>query len=156
MTEEENKTIEQELEQLKQTHTSLTGELGVRNQRIAELEQTLTSRDTEAAALKQNMADLQNQLHSVRGVLTQAVIGYRTMTVKANQDIPAELITGDTIEAIDNTAAGAREIVGKVREKLVAAQAQFRVPAGAPPRTPPDLSGLSPREKIQQGIGKQR
>jgi len=28
-----------------------------------------------------------------------------------------------------------------------------RIPAGAPQRVPPDLSALSPREKIQYAIG---
>jgi hypothetical protein len=28
----------------------------------------------------------------------------------------------------------------------------MRVPAGAPPRAPVDFTGLSPREKIQQGL----
>ncbi len=153
---EENDPTAQELEQLKQAQISLTGELEARNRRIAELEQTLASRDTQTLTLNQNIAGLLNEFNTIKGVLNQAVTSYRTMTVKANQDIPAELITGDTIEAIDNAAAGAREIVGKVRDKLMTAQAQVRVPAGAPPRTPPDLSGLSPREKIQQGIGKRK
>ncbi|MBN1367945.1 MAG: hypothetical protein JW967_08465 [Dehalococcoidales bacterium] len=155
MTEEENITMEQELEKPKQAQASLPEELGDNNNRVTELEQTLNIRDTEVNTLKQKIEEMQNQLNAVNGTLNQAITSYRVMKVKANPDMPAELITGDTIEAIDKAADSARELVGKVREKLMTAQAQTRVPAGAPPRIPPDLSALSPREKIRQGIGKQ-
>lgn len=154
MTEEEKQATEQETGNLAQTGDDLTDELGVKNQRIIELEQLLADRNTEAAALKQNLAALQNQLNTVNVTLNRAIAGYRAMTIQANPEMPAELIAGDTIEKIDKAVADARELVGKVKEKLMNAETQFRAPAGAPPRTPPDFSGLSPREKIQQGIGK--
>jgi hypothetical protein len=64
-----------------------------------------------------------------------------------------ELITGDTIESINESLKKAKTLVSQVRQGLETEIAGAKIPAGAPPRTPPDLSALSPREKIQYAIG---
>lgn len=155
MTEEVNlEAPEKEIKKTKTAENDLTDELGVKNQRIVELEQSLVDRNTEVDTLKQNLAELETRFNEVNGTLSRAITGYRAMAIKANPEMPAELIAGDTIEAIDKAVVNARELVGKVKEKLVNADTQVRVPAGAPPRMPPDFSALSSREKIQQGIAK--
>ena len=73
--------------------------------------------------------------------------------VSANPTVPAELITGDTIDAVDQSLESAKSLVSTVRATIEAEIAAGKVPAGAPPRTPPDLSSLSPREKIQYAVG---
>jgi hypothetical protein len=44
--------------------------------------------------------------------------------------------------------------VKKMRSSLEAELKDLTVPAGAPERSAPDLSGLSPRDKIKQGLEK--
>ena len=67
-----------------------------------------------------------------------------------------ELITGDTVEAINQSLENAGTLISKVRQGLEEEASRVRVPAGAPQRAPLDLSALSPREKIQYAIGGKR
>ena len=115
--------------------------------RITELEQGMAERDSELAKSAETLSTLKNSL-------AQAVASYRAQVVKANPDILPELITGDSLEAIDQSLASARALIFRVKQGLEAEVAKSRVPAGAPQRTMPDLSVLSPREKIQYAIGR--
>ncbi|MBI2852449.1 MAG: hypothetical protein HYX84_05060 [Chloroflexi bacterium] len=113
--------------------------------RIAELEGSLSSRETEIASLKQERAGLEL-------ALAGAVANYRALVLQANPGIVEELVSGDTVEAIDASLAKAKALLGKVKQGLAAELSMLRVPVGAPERTLPDVSGLSPREKIQHAM----
>jgi hypothetical protein len=63
------------------------------------------------------------------------------------------MITGGTIEEINKTLQGARALMERVRREIEAEAARTRIPAGAPARTPPDMSALTAREKIQYALG---
>ena len=95
-------------------------------------------------------------LASVRDSLAQAVSSYRALVVQANPDVLDELISGDSIEAINQSVEHAQGFISRVKQGLEAEAARTRVPVGAPQRTPPDLSALSPREKIRYAIGGKR
>ncbi len=123
---------------------------------ISELEQAIADRDSQIAALKQSLAELDQRLTDLDNSRAQAVSSYRALVVESNPGMPEELIAGDSIEAIDRSVADAQTLVDKVRKELEAEIAGARVPAGAPQRTPLDLSALSPREKIQYAIGERR
>ena len=131
-------------------------ELSEVNARITELEQVLTGKNDEIGSLKQLNEELEERLVTVDNTLTDAVAGYRAVLVQANPDVIEELITGDTIEAVNESLDKAKALVSKVREGLETEMSLARVPAGAPERTAPDFSGLSPREKIQQAIAIKR
>ena len=81
---------------------------------------------------------------------------YDTMGAEFADGIIEELITGDTVEAINQSLENARALISRVRQVLEEEVAKTRVPSGAPQRAPPDLSALSPREKIQYAIGGKR
>ena len=146
-TENQNPPEVEELEQSAASRvTELEGlmtqkdeELTKANARIIELEPALADKDSEMAILKQSLAE--------------AVASYKTMVVQANPQVLEELITGDTIAAINESLEKAKTLVSRVRQGLEAEIALAKVPAGAPERTPPDLSALSPREKINYAIG---
>ena len=131
-------------------------ELASRDTRVAELEQMVASLESEIATLKQAVAESNDTLNELNEDLGQTVASYKTLVIQSNPDVPEELITGDTIEAINNSLASAKELVSKVRKGVEAEISLVRVPAGAPERTAPDLSALSPREKIQYAIGGKR
>ena len=131
-------------------------ELTAKASHISELEQAIADRDNQIAALKQSMAELDQKLTELENSLSQAVLSYRALVVSANPGVPEELVTGDSIEAIDKSVEDAQTVVDKVRKELEAEIAGARVPAGAPQRTPLDLSVLSPREKIQYAMGERR
>jgi uncharacterized coiled-coil protein SlyX len=124
-------------------------ELALKSSRISELEQALSSRDSQIADLKQSAAELEERL-------AQAVSSYRALAVRANPSVPEEAITGESIEEIDQSLTSAQALIERVRQELEAEIAGARIPAGAPPRKPIDLSALSPRDKIQQAIGERR
>ncbi len=124
--------------------------------RVAELEQIVASLESEITTLKQAVAKSNDALNELSESLSQTVASYKTLVIQSNPDVPEELVTGDSIEAIDNSLASAKELVSKVRKGIEAEISLVRVPAGAPERTAPDLSALSPREKIQYAIGGKR
>ena len=124
--------------------------------RMLELEQTVAAKDEEIAGLRQFSAELEGRLTALGSSLGEAVASYRAAVVQANPEVIEELISGDTIEAVNESLSQAKLLVSKVREGVEAEISLARVPAGAPERTSPDLSGLSPREKIQYAIGGKR
>ncbi len=128
-------------------------ELTKANARIIELEQTVTNLDNEVATLKQAVAESEEKLTGVNHSLTEAVASYKALVAQFNPEVLEELITGDTIEAINESLGAAKTLISRVRQGLEAEITAGKVPAGAPIRTPPDLSALSPREKINYAIG---
>jgi len=145
-----------ELKRLKQEKEELIGELESKNAVIAELEQTVASKDSEVALLKQTIAESEQKLAEINETLAQAIASYKSLVVEMNPEIPAELITGDTVEAINESLENARALIDRVRQGIEAEASKTKVPAGAPQRAPLDLSVLSPREKIQYAIGGKR
>jgi uncharacterized coiled-coil protein SlyX len=130
--------------------------LAARDLRISELERAVAERDDQIAVLRQSVTELEPKLGEAGERLAQAVSSYRALAVKSSPGVPKEAIVGDSIEEIDASLAGVQALVDRVRQELEAEIATARIPAGAPQRTPADLSGLSPRDKIQYAIGERR
>ena len=120
---------------------------------IAELKQKLAAKDAEATNLNQSLAEANTALDERGKSLSQAVAAYRELVVQANPGMLAEMITGGSIEEINKSLQSARALMERVRREIEAEAARTRIPAGAPPRTPPDMSALSAREKIQYALG---
>jgi len=116
---------------------------------LAQKEEALTKAEARISELEQVVAELDRRL-------AQAVSSYKALVVRLNPGVPEELIVGDTIEDINASVERAKAIIGKVRQGLEAEMASVWVPTGAPARAVADLSALSPREKIQYGIGGKR
>lgn len=125
-------------------------------ERIASLEADVKARNEETEGLKTAVADKDKGFASLTQNFEAAVGAYRNQVLKANPLIPAELVLGNTIADIDQATQKATAIVTRIKEGLAKDQQQATIPAGAPGRTPPDLSGLSPKEKIAQGIQAKR
>ncbi|HEX77492.1 MAG TPA: hypothetical protein G4O03_03650 [Dehalococcoidia bacterium] len=88
--------------------------------------------------------------------LEKAVARYRSLLLASAPDVPQELVKGETVDEVEASFQAARELVERIRQKLEAKLAGGRVPAGAPARSGPDLSTLSPREKILYGLTRGR
>jgi uncharacterized coiled-coil protein SlyX len=138
---------------LQEENEALARELRARDGRIIQLEQALAARDGEIDGLKRELAEAGQALDELGKALPQAVAAYREILVEANPGVLPELITGETIEEVNESLKNARNLVERVKQEMETEAAKTRVPAGAPPRTPPDLSSLSPREKIQYALG---
>ena len=128
-------------------------ELDTRDERIARLEEVITSKDGEAETLRQQSAEAAENSQRLQDQLSDSLAEYRALATETNPELPPELLAGDTIAAVKESLEKARSLVGRVRQGLEAEAVASRIPAGAPGRTPPDLSGLSPSQKIKYAIG---
>ncbi len=128
-------------------------ELAARERQISQLEQAIADRDSQIASIEQSAAEADEQQSHLSDSLAEAVAGYKTLVTSNNPRVPEELIRGDTIAAINDSLSQAKELVARVKQGLEAEIELARVPTGAPVRTPPDLTALSPREKIQHALG---
>lgn len=124
--------------------------------RVAELEGMLVQRDSELTALKKSAQGLEEKLAAAGTALMEAVSGYRALVLQTNPGVEEELIAGESIAAVNESLAKAKSLLGKVRKSVEKEISRTRVPIGAPGRQAPDLSALTPREKINYGIGRKK
>jgi chromosome segregation ATPase len=160
MTEEEIQALQTELEAVKADKVTLANELesfrssfGAKENAITELEQAVANITAERDTLASTDAERQRAITDLTDSYTQAVAAYKSAVAQANPSVPGELIAGDTIETVNQSLESAQTLVSQVRQSLEADIASSKVPAGAPARTAPDLSSLSPREKIKYALG---
>lgn len=112
--------------------------------------------------LRQAMADLEGreavlaesgrELESLRAALAHAAARYRETALAAAPEIPADLVSGETLEEVDASLEAARRTVARVRDHLESRAQAERVPAGAPERQGAELTRLSPADKIRLGL----
>ena len=122
-------------------------------QKEAGFAQIIAEKESEIAVLRKSEGELKEKLAAVSKALNETVAGYKDRVLELNPGITEELINGDTIEAVNVSLEKAINLVGRVKKSVEKEISNIKVPAGAPGRRASDLSGLSPREKIQYAIG---
>jgi hypothetical protein len=122
--------------------------------RITALESQLAEKDTALSDAKKALEAQASDFASLKTAHDAAIVSYRKLAVSSNPLFSAELITGNTVAEVDASMQKITDLAGLVRSKLEADIKSVSVPAGAPERSGPDTSGLSPREKIKQGLEK--
>ena len=130
-------------------------------QRLAGLSRALEQRDARIAELEASVggmeraaAEREQQVDGMRSQLLQAVGVYRASLLEADPGLPADLVTGDTVEELQASHARARQVVEQVRGSLEEQARMERTPSGAPARSDADVSALSPEEKIRLGLSR--
>ena len=123
---------------------------------ITELEKMIADKDGEIALLQQMKNEFEEEVAEITGSLTEALLAYRDMVIQANLEVLEEMIEGDNLQAINQSLNKAKSLTSRVREGVEAQILLTRIPSGAPERKSPDMSTLSPREKIQYAIGGNR
>ena len=151
--EEKISRLKVKVNELESLVASREKELATRDGQISGLKQAIADNGSQIASLKQSLAESDGRQQKLADSLAQAITSYRSLVVSANPEVPEELVNGDTIESIDESLVRAKNLVSQVRQGLEAEAMQSRFPGGAPVRTPPDFSALSPKEKIQYAIG---
>ena len=126
---------------------------------LQQAQQALQERDEAAVrltgALAQAQESLQEQAKSLQQTeeaLRRTLGQYRNALLSASPEVPPELVQGDTAEAVESSLAQAQQVVARIRQQMEAKLAGERVPPGAPLRSAPDASSLSPTEKILYGL----
>jgi chromosome segregation ATPase len=143
----------EEVESGGQEAEALKRELESREATIMRLEQALAAKDGEIADLNQSLDEAKKESVETERSLAQAVAAYKELVVAANPGVMDELITGETIEEVNESLKNARSLIERVRREMEEEAARTRVPAGSTQRMPVDLSSLSAREKIRYAIG---
>lgn len=108
------------------------------------LKKQLDERDAAFGPLKDENAKLKATIAAT------AVAAERDKLIAANPDIPAELIAGDTAEALAASVATARTVADRIHKQIAETT---RIPAGG--ATPPpaiDPFSLPPDERIRYGL----
>ncbi|MFH1640081.1 MAG: hypothetical protein ABIB93_07240 [Chloroflexota bacterium] len=156
MEEQEGGAIEAEVRIRK-----LEGLLAEKERALAEVKASLTEMKENQAALDGALTELRGEntalaekLNVTDASLKNAVANYRVLLVKANPGVFGELVCGDSVASVNDSMERAKALVSRVRQELETEAIASRVPSGAPARTLPNLSSLSPREKISYAIGR--
>lgn len=98
--------------------------------------------------------EMAREVEELREKLKEAALKLKEALLASSPDIPEELVQGETVEEVEESFRRAKEIVGKVREKLEMERAREKIPSGSPGRTGIDIYSLSPKEKIIYGLTK--
>jgi septum formation inhibitor MinC len=157
--EEQLAEAQADIERLQEALAEATARATTHEAEGAEMRRQLAVARRDIAERQVAMSGHADERESLRAAVTAAeerarlAAGrYRETLLALDPSVPAELLEGDTLETIDESLARARETVAQVRQQMEQAAAAQRVPAGSPARTPPDLSALSPMEKIRAGL----
>ena len=134
--------------------------------------ETLETEDTEAVmdeavpAWEERVQELQQEAEqaratavahgaeaeSLRAQLADTLERYREMLLARDPDVPVEMVEGGSVAELESSYERASGLVERLRRQAAEHAAQARVPAGAPARRGPDLGGLTPQQKIVQGL----
>lgn len=123
---------------------------------LAELAAVAEAESDDVEAARTELERTRAALEAERAATREAVARYRAAALAAEPEIPAELVQGETLEAVDASLEAARRAVAQIRERL-AAQATHEAaaggfPVGAPSRRGVGGAGLSAGEKIARGL----
>jgi len=112
----------------------------------------LAELETALSETKQSLAARAGESDRLKTALDDAVSAYRKLAVSSSPLYSDDIISGSIVEEIDASIKKVNGLVKKMRSTLEAELKDLTIPAGAPERSGPDLSGLSPRDKIKYGI----
>lgn len=128
---------------------------------IDSLQAAAADAEARAATQSERLTALRGELETARADnerlssnLREAALRYREARLAAAPGVPADLVTAEEIEAIDEQVAAAERLAAEMRERIEKEQRQEAppVPAGSPVRRAPDYSGLPAAEKIKVGL----
>jgi chromosome segregation ATPase len=131
----------------------LDGLNGQLREQLAAAQADLSAGQGELSSVQAGLSAAQAEKDDLHARLQAAVGKYREVLLAAAPEVVQEMVAGESIEEVDAAMERARQTVLHVRERLESQAQAGRVPTGSPPRTAPDLSALSPMEKIRLGLG---
>jgi chromosome segregation ATPase len=159
--EEQLATAHADVERLQGELADLTARQSQHEAEMSELRGQLEASRTEAAEA-QSQLRTQTEEAELLGASAEAaaeqgrdaVQRYRELVLEREPQLPAELVTGESVGELDAAVERARQTVAQVRQHLDQQAQALRVPAGSPARGSLDVSELSSAEKIRLGLSK--
>jgi chromosome segregation ATPase len=128
------------------------GELADVRRQLEAARQDIATRDASLASQIEELASTRGSLADAEARSRNSASRYREIVLSHEPDLPADLVSGETVTEIDEALARARQTVAQVRQHIEQQAQVLRVPTGAPTRGSPDLSSLTPSEKIRLGL----
>jgi predicted RNase H-like nuclease (RuvC/YqgF family) len=125
-------------------------------ERITLLETEVTNKTADIEALKTQITEKEKSFSSLQAEVQTSLSAYRELMAKANPLVPADMITGKSIEEINTSVEKAAGYVNFIKDKLGQQSQNSQVPPGSPGRQEPDTSTMTSREKINYGLEKAR
>jgi multidrug resistance efflux pump len=129
-------------------------------ERVAALEGQVESKTGVITGLEERLAGLSHDLEGAKAAYSYAVEDYKRLAAGANPLVPAEAISGATIEEVKDSLDRALKLVDKIKTQMqIKSESETessKVPAGAPARTGLDTSAMSTKEKINYGLEQAR
>ena len=170
MTDEEITALQDELAEAQTEVDRLQTTTADREARAAHLDETLAQlreeqnqlsaslREAQAqlAARDEELAALREQVEALQASLKAAASKYRDALLASKPEVPPDLVSGETVEEVDQQLEVGLRMIAQLRSHLESQAQAMRVPTGAPARRAPDLSALSPAEKIVHGLSQQQ
>lgn len=121
-------------------------------QRIAGLEREILLKNEDIEALERSLEATVKELEGAKAAYAYAVEDFKQLACSLSPLIPPEVITGSTIEEVKASMRRANDLVVRVKQAIAEQAKEVMVPAGAPTRGEPDLSGMSAKEKIAYAV----
>jgi hypothetical protein len=115
--------------------------------RVRDLQSTNDKLRAQIKNQQELVSEKDRLISGLQSDLGVAVAKYREYLLAQHQEIPPELVKGNTIEEINDSFIEAQKVVERVHQHL-----EESIPAGAPARSDTDISALSPKEKIKYGL----
>ena len=163
MTDEEIAALQDELAEAKTEVDRLQTMAADREAQAAHLEETLAQLQEEqsqlCASLNETQAHLatrDEEMAALQASVQAAASKYRSALLASQPEVPPDLVSGETVEEVDQQLEAALHMIAQLRGHLESQAQAARVPTGAPARRAPDLSALSPAEKIVHGLSQQQ
>jgi hypothetical protein len=109
-----------------------------------------------ASAYEADIASMRALLDDAAQREREAAAHYRALVAEAEPWLLPEDVAGETVAELAASVTAARGMAQRLSERLDARVRALRVPAGAPPRGGPDVSAMTPDEKIKYGLAQRR
>jgi hypothetical protein len=124
--------------------------------KVAALESQVEVKAGVITGLEGQLARLGHDFEGAKAAYAYAVEDYKKLAASSNPLIPAEAISGATIEEVKDSLDRAIKLVANVQESLSKQAQASSIPAGAPARAGPDTSAMSTKDKINYGLEQAR
>ena len=130
---------------------------------VKELQDKIAALESQVEVKAGMITDLEGQLarlgydfEGAKAAYAYAVEDFKRLAAGSNTLIPAEAISGATIEEVKDSMDRALKLVASVQESLSKQAQASSIPAGAPARGGLETSTMSTKEKINYGLEQAR
>jgi hypothetical protein len=150
--EEQLAAAQSDIERLQTLLAEAEAREGTRTAEITELKRQIAAHEDSLATQTVELEDLRGAVAESETKAREAIERIRQSVLEREPELPRELLAGTSLADLDAAVAHARQTVAQVRQHIEQQAQSQRVPAGAPARGGPDVSGMTAGEKIRAGL----